>query len=1020
MADKEVKITISAIDKFSSTFNKLDDNLAKAGKASEKLAGAFDDFAQASGSSKLKNVAKEFATIAVGMQTTAGRAGLAVKAISSLVQGFNKLYSASKQNFASGLEKLGNVFGTILDGLGSLTSGFLNFLSQMTGADLSIAGLAQTATAYDEAMQRVIQIADTGTRSAGEAYAFLGNKAKKLAINSQYSTLEVAQGMQEMAQAGMNVQQVYDSMANVIALSTVGNISLARSAEIVSNGLNAFGMEASEAGHFADVLAKVANKSGTNVEQLGQALTNSSSVAGILGIKVDDVGIALGLMGDRFIKGGKAGTSLNNILTRLSAGTGQVNDVIEKYNLQGFKQKVLNGDLVGGLKELCTATEGLDEPTKAMIGNTLAGMYGMKGLLAIMDGGVEKIEELEQEVKGASGAWDIHNELMNTVQGRLLQVSSIMQVLSGEIFNKLSPALTGALTHLVDFGKSLLDIKQKGDETIISLKSMAQIVEMSEKWGVALANGVQKAISSIKGFVTGGSLDNILTIGTNIIQGICKGISNSQVDLQDTFSGLIERACNFITTNGEGIRKAGLDIMKALKDAIVENEDLITDAMETIMDIINSWADGAGDLKSTMGKFADTMIEGLAEAFVTSGKSKLKESWTAMWDFLTTGDGMGDIKNGNGKGGLGGKLMDWLFGESYAGEVTEESKTIGKGVADGTKQGYDENKAQITQSASETGTESANAINEALMSMDVGQLQALQNEMTNLGNTSAMVSESMSLSFNNIQNSARTAFMGMANIVRNQMLNCTNIIRNQALNMTNIVRNQALNMSNIFRNQFVNMANIARNQFVNVANIIRNQMVNSANIVRNQAVNMANIFRNQFVNMANITRNQMLNIANIVRNQMLNCTNIVRNQASNMSNAMSQGLSKMASSAQSAMNRVLSVIRSAMAQARAIASAPITINIQSNISRKVTTTHVAGGLKQTMANIGANSLSVGTPNVMSAGATHVVNPVSGNGANYVFTIPVTVDGREVARATAKYNQAELDKLNKRNARKRGE
>ena len=1020
MADKEVKITIRAIDEFSKAFNTLDDNLAKAGKASEKLAGAFDDFAQASGSNKLKSVAKEFATIAVGMQTTAGRAGLVVKAISSLVQGFNKLYTASKQNFASGLEKLGNVFGTILNGLGSVTKGFVGFLSQMTGADLSITGLAQTATAYDEAMKRVVQIADTGTRSAGEAYAFLGNKAKELAINSQYSTLEVAQGMQEMAQAGMNVQQVYDSMANVIALSTVGNISLARSAEIVSNGLNAFGLSADKAGHFADVLAKVSNKSGTNVEQLGQALTNSSSIAGILGIKVDDVGIALGLMGDRFIKGGKAGTALNNILTRLSAGTGQVNDVIEQYNLQGFKQKVLNGDLVGGLKELCTATEGLDEPTKAMIGNTLAGMYGMKGLLAIMDGGVEKIEALEQEVKGASGAWDIHNELMNTVQGRLLQVSSIMQVLSGEIFNKLSPALTGALTHLVNFGQSLLDIKQKGDETIISLKSMAQIVDMSKQWGTALANGVQKAISSIKGFVTGGSLDSILTIGTNIIQGICRGISNSQVDLQTTFSGLIEKACKFITTNGGAIKQAGLDIMKALKDAIVENEDLITQAMETILDIINSWADGAGDLSATMGKFADTMIEGLAEALVTSGKSKLKESWTSMWDFLTTGDGMGDIKSGNGKGGLGGKIMDWLFGESYAGEVTEKSKPIGKGIADGTKQGYEENKAQITQTASETGNESATAINEALMSMDVGQLQALQTEMTNLGNTSSTVATSMSTSFTNIQNSARTAFMGLANIVRNQMLNVSNIIRNQMLNCTNIVRNQATNMGNAVRTGFVNMSNIARNQFTNIASSIRTQMVNCANIVRNQAVNMANIFRNQFVNMANITRNQMLNIANITRNQMLNCTNIVRNQSANMSNALSQGLSKMASSAQSAMNRVLSVIRSAMAQARAIASAPITINIQSNISRKVTTTHVAGGLKQTMASIGANSLSVGSPNVMSGGGRHTITPVSGNGGSYTFTIPISVDGREIARATAKYNQSELDRLSKRNSRKRGE
>ena len=1009
MANKEVQITIKAIDEFSKTFNKLDDNLSKVGKASEKLAGAFDDFAQASGSSKLKSVAKEFATIAVGMQTVQGRAGLALRGISKLVEGFKKLYTASKQNFGEGLKMLGDVFGTILKGLGSVTSGFVNFLSQMTGADLSITGLAQTATAFDESMTRVVSIADTAGRSTGDAYAYLANKAKELAINSQYSTQEVAQGMQEMAQAGMNVEEVYDSMSSVIALSTVGNISLARSAEIVSNGLNAFGMKASEAKDYADALAKVANKSGTNVEQLGQALTNSASIAGILGIGIDDVTIALGLMGDRFIKGGKAGTAMNNILSRLSKGGKAVNDVIEEFNLQGFRQKVLSGDLVGGLKELCTATEGLEPPQKAMIANTLAGMYGMKGLMAIMDGGVEKINQLEEEVKGANDAWTIHETLMNTVQGKLLQTSSIIQVIAGELFNKFQPALVGALTCLTDFGQSLLHVQETADGVVVSLKSMAQIVDMSKEWGTALANGVQKAISSIKGFVTGGTLDSLLTIGTNIIQGICKGISNSYEDMKIAFSEAIKKACNFITTNSEGIRKAGLDIMKALKEAIIENEDLITQAIESLFDIINSWIDGSGDLMSIGGKFADTLMEGFVEKCTTKWKNDLKETFTGMFDFLTTGDGMGDIKNGKGKGGLGGKLMDWLFGESYAGEVTEESKMIGKGVADGTKQGYDENKAQITQSASQTGTESANAINEALMSMDVGQLQALQTEMTNLGNTSAMVSESMSLSFNNIQNSARTSFMGMANIVRNQMLNCTNIIRNQAVNMANIVRNQALNMSNIFRNQFVNMANICRNQMVNCANIVRNQMVNQCNIVRNQCVNMTNIFRNQFLNMANICRNQMLN-----------CTNIVRNQATNMSNALRSGLSNMASSAQSAMNRVLSVIRSAMAQARAIASAPITINIQSNISRKVTTTHVAGGLKQTMASIGANSLSVGSPNVMSSGGKHTITPVTGNGGSYVFTIPVSVDGREIARATAKYNQSELDKLSKRNSRKRGE
>ena len=57
---------------------------------------------------------------------------------------------------------------------------------------------------------------------------------------------------------------------------------------------------------------------------------------------------------------------------------------------------------------------------------------------------------------------------------------------------------------------------------------------------------------------------------------------------------------------------------------------------------------------------------------------------------------------------------------------------------------------------------------------------------------------------------------------------------------------------------------------------------------------------------------------------------------------------------------------------------------------------------------------------MSSGGRHTITPVSGNGGSYTFTIPISVDGREIARATAKYNQSELERLNKRNSRKRGE
>ena len=1005
MADKEVKITIKAVDEFSKAFNKLDDSLAKAGKASEKLAGAFDDFANASGSSKLKNLSSTFAEIAEGMQTVQGRAGLAVRGVTTVITAFEKLFSASRKNFAEGLQKLGKVASTIGSAIGAVGSKFMDILQAVTGADLSFTGLASTVANFETNMQRANVLTGAGT----DGIERLNNKAKLMAMEFGVSIEEVSAGMVEMGSAGFDCGQVLSTIKPIMQMATSGCIDFAKSTEIVANGLNAFKMDKTTADvtKFANTLAYVADESATNIEELGEALKKVGPLAGMAGTGIEDVGALLGIMADNGIKASSAGTSLKNVMSRFASGNSSVTKAIKDYNLAGFEQKMLTGDLAGAMVELCKETEKYNPVQKEAIATALAGAYGMPGLVSLMNKGaegiqnyVDKIEEqnkLETERQRLSV---LSAQVMDTTKGKMSQLTATVGVLASEFKEKLDPYIKGALDGMLGFARSLFDTS---DASNVAIKSLSQLADTSKQWGESLKTGIQDAISSIKGFVSGGGLDNLLTIGTNVIQGICKGISSSKANLQQIFSDVIKKACDFIVTNGDAIRRAGKDIMDALKGAIEENSGSIRQAMDSISDIINEWANSSGQLKSTMGTFADVMIDSLIEKTGEKMKNKAGEWMDSLFSIFKPNE-MPDMKKG-----FIDDIVGWLFGEASAAEVKEGSKPIGKAAADGTNEGYMENKDKITQTASQTGTESATAINEALMSMDVGQLQALQNEMTNLGNTSAMVSESMSLSFNNIQNSARTAFMGLANIVRNQMLNVSNIIRNQMLNSTNIVKNQATNMADATRTSFVNMANIARNQFVNIANICRNQMLNCTNIVKNQMTNMNDATRTAFVNMANI-----------VRNQMTNCTNIVRNQASNMSSALSQGMSRMASAASAAMAKVVAAVRSGMAQARAIASAPITINIQSNISRKVTTTHVAGGLKQTMASIGANSLSVGSPNVMSSGGRHTITPVSGNGGSYTFTIPITVDGREIARATAKYNQSELDRLSKRNSRKRGE
>ena len=356
-----------------------------------------------------------------------------------------------------------------------------------------------------------------------------------------------------------------------------------------------------------------------------------------------------------------------------------------------------------------------------------------------------------------------------------------------------------------------------------------------------------------------------------------------------------------------------------------------------------------------------------------------------------------------------------------------------------------------------------------LLNIDNTKLEETKKVLESLGETATAQAGVVKTAFADIQNSARTSFVGLSNIARNQFINVSNIVRNQMVNCANIVRNQAVNMADIFRNQFVNMSNIVRNQAISMANIMRNQMVNCANIVRNQCVNMANIFRNQFVSMANVARNQMVNVSNIIRNQAISWSNIIRNQvqsarntmtssfismrnvarnqmvaisniirnqavtwsniirnqAANMRSAMTSAFAGMAASARAGMANVLSIVRSYMAQIRSETSKTMTMHFK--VDKTVTTTNVSKnvteGLRNTMGAISRGMASISAPQAISIGGYATSMSSIGGlaaGGSITLDVPLYIDGKEVARATAVYNEQELAKLAKRNNRKRGE
>ncbi len=969
MADKRVTVTIEAVDKASSTIKNIGSQLSSLGKLGD-IKG-------------LSNLGKTVNDIGKSFSTIKGKTGVAVAGITMAINGFNKLYTASKQSFIDGLSKIGNVCKTIVNGIIGAGKAFLSFAGNIANADLSFAGLAKTSMNYDQTIER---IGIKAGATEGEM-AKLGNTIKQLTTDTVYSMDEVAGAAEYMVQNGRTATQVVDELGSVAGLATVGNINLSRSADIVASTMNMFSRQGISAKQVANLFAKAANTSGANVENLAKSLENCGPQAAALNIPFEQLMATLATMGDNAIKGGKAGTALKNLFQRMAAPTKEAANAIKQYGLESAQAKITSGDLKGGLIEMKKALDlnkvSSTEQQKAI--KQLAGSYGSAGLTSVLNTATDELlVTFKAMEKGLVSTNDLDNgmkKLMSTIQGQVMRFSANVQV----AFYDLYKGANSSIAKVMEVFNNFLSMLNQG----AGIQSALKYLEMEfNKIPQILSNAINNGLKGIDNFINGGAFDSILNIGTNIVKGITSGIDKAYNSgtLTSAITGMISKICDFVTTNAPLIEKAGLQIMNAIKQGIENNKDKISSALSSITSLLNSWANASGELQALFGNFAGILIDAFVDRMINRISNRTAEVTNAIKSVFNAGNEQ-DIyeryglvgetsgtKFGEGKqrgaDGTPLKLNEANFTELYN-QYGNHGLTGGQNFGTKVNQGIESTKAEIISKGSEVGTGTAKAIEDGLNSMNTDQLKSLKTAIDEVGKVTKNTANSMKSSFTSITNSARTSFMGLANIVRNQMTS-----------VSNIVRNQVQNARNAFTQQFISMANVARTQMVNVSNIVRNQAMRWSNIIRNQASNARNALTSSFMSMAAVARNQMAN--------------------------------------------VLSVVQSYMSRIAATCNRTLTLKV--NINKTETTTKKVvvekSGLGLTMPQSSSLSASGYTRSASSIGLGTLVGALNSSSTSsdraISIEVPLTLEGREIARASAIYTREELARLEKRSNRKRGE
>lgn len=287
----------------------------------------------------------------------------------------------------------------------------------------------------------------------------LRNKAIEMGAKTKFSASESADAFKYMAMAGWDAQSMMSGISGIMDLAAASGEDLATTSDIVTDALTAFGLQAKDSAHFADVLAQASSKSNTNVGLMGETFKYVAPVAGALGYTIEDTAVAIGLMANSGIKGSQAGTALRSTLTRLVKPTDAVAVAMERYNISLTDSEGNMKPLSQVMGELRNRFSELTNEEKASLAATLAGQEGMSGLLAIVNASDEDFKTLTDEINNSKdAAKDMAEIMMDNTKGAIEQLKGSLESAGIIIGDRLAPyirSLAEWITGLVEKFNSL-------------------------------------------------------------------------------------------------------------------------------------------------------------------------------------------------------------------------------------------------------------------------------------------------------------------------------------------------------------------------------------------------------------------------------------------------------------------------------------------------------------------------------------------------------------------------------------
>lgn len=317
-------------------------------------------------------------------------------------------------------------------------------------------GFAVAASArFEKAMASVKAVTGASAAEMG----VLRSAAMEAGRTTKFSAVQAADAQHELAKAGVSVADIAGgALKGALNLAAAAEINVAEGAEIAANAMTVFGLKGKDVGHVADVLAAAANKSTTDVHQLGMSLRMTGLVAAQTGLSIEDTVGALALFASEGMKGSDAGTSFKVMLQRLTPNSKEAQATMDKLGLSAYDA---NGNFVG-LHEMAQrmkeAFSGLTPEARNSAMGIIFGSDAVRAASILYKHGEEGVRKYTDAVDDQGYAARVAATRMDHLLGDLELLKSALEtalIESGSAANAVLRDMVQWVTRLVNIYNGL-------------------------------------------------------------------------------------------------------------------------------------------------------------------------------------------------------------------------------------------------------------------------------------------------------------------------------------------------------------------------------------------------------------------------------------------------------------------------------------------------------------------------------------------------------------------------------------